>query len=78
MRDHTIGVDISKAHLAAFRLEDGAAQQFENSAAGSMIWMVFAELFTDALKNVKSDSAATAVARALTAMLAFQVLVLAH
>ena len=47
-------------------------------AAGAMIWMVFAELFTDALKNVKSESAATAVALALTAMLAFQMLVLAH
>jgi transposase len=31
---HTIGVDISKAHLDAFRLEDGAAHRFENSAAG--------------------------------------------
>ena len=34
MTDHTIGVDISKSHLAAFRLDDGAAQRFENSAAG--------------------------------------------
>jgi len=34
MTDHTIGVDISKSHLDAFRLEDGAAQRFENSAAG--------------------------------------------
>lgn len=34
MKDHTIGVDISKSHLDAFRLEDGAAQRFENSAAG--------------------------------------------
>lgn len=32
--DHTIGMDISKSHLDAFRLEDGAAQRFENSAAG--------------------------------------------
>jgi len=47
-------------------------------AAGAMIWMVFAELFTDALDNVESESAATAVALALTAMLAFQMLVLAH
>jgi transposase len=34
MADHTIGVDISKSHLDAFRLEDGAAQRFENAAAG--------------------------------------------
>ena len=29
------GIDISKSHLDAFRLEDGAAQRFENSATGS-------------------------------------------
>lgn len=34
MTDNNIGVDISKSHLDAFRLEDGAAQRFENSAAG--------------------------------------------
>jgi transposase len=34
MTQHAIGVDISKAHLDAFRLEDGAAHRFENSAAG--------------------------------------------
>lgn len=34
MTNDTIGVDISKAHLDAFRLEDGAAHRFENSAAG--------------------------------------------
>jgi transposase len=34
MTEYTIGVDISKSHLDAFRLEDGAAQRFENSAAG--------------------------------------------
>lgn len=34
MTEHTIGVDISKAHLDVFRLEDQAAQRFENSAAG--------------------------------------------
>jgi transposase len=34
MTDHTIGVDISKSHLDVFRSEDGAAQRFENSAAG--------------------------------------------
>jgi len=34
MTDYTIGVDISKSHLDAFRLEDRAAQRFENSAAG--------------------------------------------
>jgi len=43
-----------------------------------MIWMVFAELFTDALEDVTSSSAATAVALAMTLMLAFQMLVLAH
>jgi zinc transporter ZupT len=47
-------------------------------AAGAMIWMVFAELFTDALEDVTSSSAATAVALAMTGMLAFQMLVLAH
>ena len=31
---HTIGVDISKSHLDALRLKDGAAQRFANSAAG--------------------------------------------
>ena len=34
MTDHSIGVDISKSHLDVFRLEDGAARRFENSAAG--------------------------------------------
>ena len=34
MTDHNIGVDISKSHLDAFRLEDGAAQRFDNSAMG--------------------------------------------
>jgi len=34
MTQHTIGVDISKAHLDAFRLEDGASHRFENSATG--------------------------------------------
>lgn len=34
MTKHTIGVDISKSHLDVFRLEDQAAQRFENSAAG--------------------------------------------
>jgi len=34
MTDHNIGVDISKSHLDAFRLEDGAAQRFDNSAVG--------------------------------------------
>ena len=47
-------------------------------AAGAMIWMVFAELFTDALEDVTASSAATAVALAMTLMLAFQMLVLAH
>ncbi|HKL46006.1 MAG TPA: ZIP family metal transporter [Roseovarius sp.] len=47
-------------------------------AAGAMIWMVFSELFPDALDNVKSGSAATAVTLAFSAMMAFQMLVLAH
>ena len=34
MTDHTIGLDISKSRLDVFRLEDAAAQRFENSAAG--------------------------------------------
>ncbi|MFP4352485.1 MAG: ZIP family metal transporter [Puniceicoccaceae bacterium] len=47
-------------------------------AAGAMIWMVFSELFPDALKKVDGGSAATAVALAFLAMMAFQMLVLAH
>lgn len=34
MTEFTIGVDISKFHLDAFRLEDQAAQQFDNSPCG--------------------------------------------
>lgn len=34
MSTYTIGIDISKVHLDVFRLEDGAAQRFKNSAAG--------------------------------------------
>lgn len=34
MTDHTIGIDISKSHLDAFRLEDEAAVGFENSPRG--------------------------------------------
>jgi len=34
MTDHTIGIDISKSHLDAFRLEDEAAVCFENSPSG--------------------------------------------
>jgi len=34
MTDHNIGVDISKSHLDVFRMEDGAAQRFDNSASG--------------------------------------------
>jgi len=34
MTDHNIGVDNSKSHLDAFRLDDGAAQRFDNSALG--------------------------------------------
>ena len=34
MTEHTIGIDISRSHPDAFRLEDSAAQRFETSAAG--------------------------------------------
>ena len=47
-------------------------------AAGAMIWMVFSELYPDALDKVKSGSAATVVTLAFSAMMAFQMLVLAH
>ena len=47
-------------------------------AAGAMIWMVFSELFPDALEKVDHGSAATAVTLAFAAMMAFQMLVLAH
>ncbi|TQE98485.1 MAG: ZIP family metal transporter [Spiribacter salinus] len=46
-------------------------------AAGAMIWMVFSELFPDALDKVDHGSAATAVTLAFSAMMAFQMLVLA-
>jgi len=47
-------------------------------AAGAMIWMVFSELYPDALEKVRHGSAATAVTLAFSAMMAFQMLVLAH
>ena len=47
-------------------------------AAGAMIWMVFSELFPEALEKVDSGSAATAVTLAFAAMMGFQMLVLAH
>jgi len=34
MTEHTIGIDISKSHLDAFRLEDQAAKRLENSRRG--------------------------------------------
>ena len=34
MTQHTIGIDISKSHLDAFRLEDAEAKRFENSPSG--------------------------------------------
>ncbi len=46
-------------------------------AAGAMIWMVFAELIPDALDKAPASHIATAVTLAFTAMLAFQILVLA-
>lgn len=47
-------------------------------AAGAMIWMVFSELFPEALEKVQPGSAATAVTLAFSAMMAFQMLILAH
>jgi transposase len=34
MTEHTIGIDISKTHLDAFRLEDQTARRFETSPRG--------------------------------------------
>ena len=34
MADHTIGIDVSKSRLDAFRLEDGSSQRFENGPRG--------------------------------------------
>ena len=34
MTEHSIGIDISKSHLDAFRLADGASARFENSPRG--------------------------------------------
>jgi zinc transporter ZupT len=45
-------------------------------AAGAMIWMVFAELIPDALKNAPSGSVAIAVAVAMIALWSFQHFVL--
>jgi zinc transporter ZupT len=47
-------------------------------AAGAMIWMVFSELFPEAQEKTDSGSAATVVTLAFAAMMAFQMLVLAH
>jgi zinc transporter ZupT len=47
-------------------------------AAGAMIWMVFSELFPDALETVSHQSAATVLTLAFAVMMAFQMLVLAH
>lgn len=47
-------------------------------AAGAMIWMVFSELFPEALERVSSGSAATVVTLAFAAMMVFQMLVLAQ
>lgn len=46
-------------------------------AAGAMIWMVFAELVPDALEKAPPESVATSTTLGFTAMLAFQLLVLA-
>ena len=34
MKQHTVGIDISKAHLDAYRLADGESGQFDNDLAG--------------------------------------------
>ena len=34
MKQHTVGIDISKAHLDAHRLADGQSAQFDNDPAG--------------------------------------------
>ena len=47
-------------------------------AAGAMIWMVFSELFPDALDNIKKGPAAATVTLALIVMMAFQMVVLGH
>lgn len=47
-------------------------------AAGAMLWMVFSELYPDALEKVHHASAATVLTLAFSAMMAFQMLVLAH
>ena len=46
-------------------------------AAGAMIWMVFAELTPDALKKSSPASAAAVIVLAFTAMMVFQLFVLA-
>jgi len=45
-------------------------------AAGAMIWMVFAELIPDAMKNASASAVGVAVTLAFAAMLAFQYLLL--
>lgn len=47
-------------------------------AAGAMIWMVFAEIVPEANENADPSHVATIVTLSLTAMLAFQYLVLRH
>ena len=34
MTEYTIGIDISKTHLDAFRLEDQTAKRFDNAPRG--------------------------------------------
>ena len=34
MKQHTVGIDISKAHLDAYRLADGESGRFDNDLAG--------------------------------------------
>jgi zinc transporter ZupT len=47
-------------------------------AAGAMMWMVFSELFPEALDRVDKSVAAAIVTASFSLMLAFQLLVLSH
>ena len=44
-------------------------------AAGAMIWLVFAEILTDALEETASETVASTVTIAIVAMLAFQIFI---
>lgn len=44
---NTIGIDISKAHLDAYRLTDGACARFDNTPAGHKVLLAWIEAGTD-------------------------------